>query len=52
MKKYFLLLILLSLTHGQDEIKGRETELQKITDEHIKKLNSQQEKKEQELMEV
>ena len=37
---------------SEDEIKGRETELQKITDDHIKELNSQQDKKEQELMEV
>ena len=37
---------------SEDEIKGRETELQKITDDHIKELNDHQEKKEQELMEV
>ena len=37
---------------SEDEIKGRETELQKITDDHIKELNSHQDKKEQELMEV
>ena len=37
---------------SEDEIKGRETELQNITDEHIKELNNNQEKKEKELMEV
>ena len=37
---------------SEDEIKGREIELQTITDNHIKELNVQQEKKEQELMEV
>ena len=37
---------------SEDEIKGRETELQNITDDHIKELNSHQDKKEQELMEV
>jgi len=37
---------------SEDEIKGRETELQNITDEHIKELNNYQEKKEKELMEV
>ena len=37
---------------SEDEIKGRETDLQKITDNHIKELNSHQEKKEQEIMEV
>ena len=37
---------------SEDEITGRETELQVITDKHIEELNSQQEKKEQEIMEV
>ena len=37
---------------SEDEIKGRETDLQKITDNHIEELNSHQEKKEQEIMEV
>ena len=37
---------------SEDEIKGRETDLQNITDNHIKELSSQQEKKEQEIMEV
>ena len=37
---------------SEDEIKGRETNLQKITDDHIKELNSHQDKKEKELMEV
>ena len=37
---------------SEDEIKGRETDLQNITDEHIKDLNSHQENKEKELMEV
>ena len=37
---------------SEDEIKGRETDLQGITDKHISELNSQQEKKEQEIMEV
>ena len=37
---------------SEDEIKGRETELQTITDSHIKDLNEQQEKKEKEIMEV
>ena len=35
---------------SEDEIKGRETELQNITDEHIKELNEHQDAKEQELM--
>ncbi len=35
---------------SEDEIKGRETELQNITDEHIKELNEHQDSKEQELM--
>tara|TARA_B110000014_G_C20083740_1_gene566596 strand:- start:411 stop:968 length:558 start_codon:yes stop_codon:yes gene_type:complete len=37
---------------SEDEIKGRETDLQNITDEHIKDLNSHQENKEKELMKV
>ena len=37
---------------SEDEIKGRETELQIITDNHIKDLETQQEIKEKELMEV
>ena len=37
---------------SEDEIKGRETDLQNITDDHIKDLNSYQENKEKELMEV
>ncbi len=37
---------------SEDEIKGREIDLQKITDDHIKDLNSHQENKEKELMEV
>tara|TARA_B100000287_G_scaffold408306_1_gene434510 strand:- start:28 stop:585 length:558 start_codon:yes stop_codon:yes gene_type:complete len=37
---------------SEDEIKGRETDLQKITDKHIEDLNNQQEKKENEIMEV
>ena len=37
---------------SEDEIRGRETDLQLITDNHIKELNSQQEIKEQEIMEV
>ena len=37
---------------SEDEIKGRESDLQVITDKHIQGLNSQQEKKEQEIMEV
>ena len=37
---------------SEDEIKGRETELQIITDNHIKDLETQQEVKEKELMEV
>ena len=37
---------------SEDEIKGREIDLQGVTDKHIKELNSQQEKKEQEIMEV
>ena len=37
---------------SEDEIKGRETDLQTITDKHIKDLDSHQENKEKELMEV
>ena len=37
---------------SEDEIKGREIELQGITDDHVKELNSHQDKKEKELMEV
>jgi len=37
---------------SEDEIKGRETDLQKITDKHIEELNTQQENKEKEIMEV
>ena len=37
---------------SEDEIKGRETELQTITDSHIKELEAQQENKEKELMKV
>ena len=37
---------------SEDEIKGRETELQTITDDHIKDLENHQENKEKELMEV
>ena len=37
---------------SEDEIKGRETELQTITDSHIKELDTQQENKEKDLMRV
>ena len=37
---------------SEDEIKGRETELQTITDSHIKELEAQQDKKEKDLMKV
>ena len=37
---------------SEDEIKGRETDLQTITDKHIKDLESHQENKEKELMQV
>ena len=37
---------------SEDEIKGRETDFQKITDDHIKELNDHQASKESELMEV
>ena len=37
---------------SEDEIKGRETELQTITDDHIKELVTQQENKEKELLKV
>ncbi len=37
---------------SEDEIKGRETELQNITDNHIKDLEIHQENKENELMKV
>ena len=37
---------------SEDEIKGRETDLQTITDKHIKDLDNHQENKEKELMEV
>ena len=37
---------------SEDEIKGRETDLQTITDEHIKNLDTHQENKEKELMKV
>jgi ribosome recycling factor len=37
---------------SEDEIKGRETELQTITDSHIKELEAQQEIKEKDLMKV
>ena len=37
---------------SEDEIKGRETELQSITDSHIKELETQQENKEKDLMKV
>ena len=37
---------------SEDEIKGRETELQTITDSHIKELEAQQENKEMDLMKV
>ena len=37
---------------SEDEIKGRETELQNITDSHIKELEAQQENKEKDLMKV
>ena len=37
---------------SEDEIKGRETELQTITDNHIKELEAQQENKEKDLMKV
>ena len=37
---------------SEDEIKGRETELQTITDSHIKELEIQQENKEKDLMKV
>ena len=37
---------------SEDEIKGRETELQAITDSHIKELEAHQESKEKDLMKV
>ena len=37
---------------SEDEIKGREVELQTITDKHIKELDIQQENKEEDLMRV
>tara|TARA_Y100001970_G_C14227739_1_gene856694 strand:+ start:1611 stop:2168 length:558 start_codon:yes stop_codon:yes gene_type:complete len=37
---------------SEDEIKGRATELQNITDKHIEELNNQQDVKEKEIMEV
>ena len=37
---------------SEDEIKGRETDLQEITDSHIKDLELHQDNKEKELMEV
>ena len=37
---------------SEDEIKGRETELQNITDSHIKELEAQKENKEKDLMKV
>ena len=37
---------------SEDEIKGREVELQTITDSHIKELEAQQENKEKDLMKV
>ena len=37
---------------SEDEIKGREAELQTITDSHIKELEAQKENKEKELMKV
>ena len=37
---------------SEDEIKGRETELQTITDSHIKELETQQHNKEKDLMKV
>ena len=37
---------------SEDEIKGREAELQTITDSHIKELETQQENKEKDLMKV
>ena len=37
---------------SEDEIKGRETELQTITNSHIKELEAQQENKEKDLMKV
>ena len=37
---------------SEDEIKGRETELQTITDSHIKELEAQKENKEKDLMKV
>ena len=37
---------------SEDEIKGREIDLQNITDRHIEELNAQQEKKGKEIMEV
>ena len=37
---------------SEDEIKGRETELQTITDSHIKELETQQENKENDLMKI
>ena len=37
---------------SEDEIKGRETDLQTITDSHIKELEAQQEVKENDLMKV
>ena len=37
---------------SEDEIKGRETELQTITDSHISELENQQENKERDLMQV
>ena len=37
---------------SEDEIKGRETELQTITDSHITELETQQQNKENDLMEV
>ena len=37
---------------SEDEIKGRETDLQVLTDKNIKELNEHQDRKEKELMEV
>ncbi len=37
---------------SEDEIKGREIELQTITDNHVKELENQQENKEKDLMKV
>ena len=37
---------------SEDEVKGRETELQTITNSHIKELETQQETKEKDLMKV